>query len=474
MPHALIVDDDARAAEALAELVADHGFTTACADSLQSARDLLSTAPDVILLDLVLPDGNGLELLRDAMARESETQVIVVTGHATLESSIEAMRRGATDYLLKPINLSQLRGILSRVARPPELSAEVKDLRSELRSLGHFGRLVGGSAPMQRLYDQLSRVASTNATVFLNGESGTGKEMVAQTIHEVSRRRLRPFLAINCGAISAHIIESELFGHEKGSFTGAARQHRGYFERAHGGTLFLDEITEMPMDLQVKLLRVLETQAVSRVGSDRLIDIDVRVLAASNRNPSDAVSAGKLRKDLLYRLQVFPLYVPPLRERSDDIELLVTHFLADLNQRSNTHKALTPSAIDRMRRYHWPGNVRELANAVHRAYIMADGDWITQVGLAPEPALSADYSGRAFQVGVGDRIDAMEKRLILATVQHTHTKEAAAEILGISVKTLYNRLRAYESGAGPRDSEAPAQTAAPTPSPAPGSHTPAT
>ena len=471
MPHALIVDDDTHAAEALAELVADNGFTTACADSLQGARDLLSTAPDVILLDLMLPDGNGLELLRETSVRDSETQVVVVTGHATLESSIEAMRHGATDYLLKPINLSHLRGILSRVARPPELSAEVKDLRSELRSLGHFGRLVGASPPMQRLYDQLSRVAPTNATVFITGESGTGKEMVAQTIHEVSRRRLRPFLAVNCGAISPQIIESELFGHEKGSFTGANRQHRGYFERAHGGTLFLDEVTEMPMDLQVKLLRVLETQTVSRVGSDRLIEIDVRVLAASNRNPHDAVAAGKLRKDLLYRLQVFPLYVPPLREHSDDIELLAAHFLADLNKRSNTNRALTPAAIDRLKRYHWPGNVRELSNAVHRAFIMTDGDWITQVGLAPEPTLAADFSGRSFQVGVGDRIDAVEKRLILATVQHTHTKEAAAEILGISVKTLYNRLRAYESGTDLRGNDASDQAAT---SPGAGSRTPAT
>jgi len=447
MPHALIVDDDRNAAEALAELIANQGFSTACADSVEQARDLLVTAPDVILLDLVLPDGNGLELLRETTSRDLATQVIVVTGHASLESSIEAMRHGATDYLLKPINLSHLRAVLSRVARPPELSAEVKDLRSELRSLGHFGRLVGASPPMQRLYDQLARVAPTGATVLITGESGTGKEIVAQTIHEVSRRRLRPFLAVNCGAISPHLIESELFGHEKGSFTGANRQHRGYFERAHGGTLFLDEITEMPLDLQVKLLRVLETQTVSRIGSDRPIETDVRVVAATNRNPHDAVTAGKLRKDVLYRLQVFPLYVPPLRERTEDIELLANHFLAQLNKRSNTAKALTPAAIDRLRRYHWPGNVRELSNAIHRAYIMTDGEWITQVGLSQEPTLAAGFSGRSFQVGVGDRIDAVEKRLILATLQHTHTKEAAAEILGISVKTLYNRLRAYESGA---------------------------
>ena len=466
MPHALIVDDDRNAAEALAELIAKQGFSTACADSVERARDLLATTPDVILLDLVLPDGNGLELLRETTSRDLATQVIVVTGHASLESSIEAMRHGATDYLLKPINLSHLRAVLSRVARPPELTAEVKDLRSELRSLGHFGRLVGASPPMQRLYDQLARVAPTGATVLITGESGTGKEIVAQTIHEVSRRRIRPFLAVNCGAISPHLIESELFGHEKGSFTGANRQHRGYFERAHGGTLFLDEITEMPMDLQVKLLRVLETQTVSRIGSDRPIETDVRVVAATNRNPHDAVTAGKLRKDLLYRLQVFPLYVPPLRERTEDIELLANHFLAQLNKRSNTAKALTPAAIDRLRRYHWPGNVRELSNAIHRAYIMTDGEWITQIGLSQEPTLAADFSGRSFQVGVGDRIDAVEKRLILATVQHTHTKEAAAEILGISVKTLYNRLRAYESGAdlakpssGPGEGQGPSAVA---------------
>ena len=478
MPHALIVDDDTPAAEALAELVAGNGFTTACADSLRRARDLLATAPDVILLDLILPDGNGLALLREPAVRDSGMQVIVVTGHATLESSIEAMCHGATDYLLKPINLAHLHGILSRVARPPDLSAEVEDLRSELRTLGRYGRLVGASPAMQRIYEQVNRVAPTNATVLITGESGTGKEMVAQTIHDVSRRRRRPFLAVNCGAISPQIIESELFGHERGSFTGASRQHRGYFERAHGGTLFLDEVTEMPMDLQVKLLRVLETQTVHRVGSDAPIEIDVRVLAASNRNPQDAVATGKLRRDLLYRLQIFPLHVPALREHTEDIELLAAHFLAELNRKSGTTKAFTPAAIDRLRRYHWPGNVRELSNAVHRAFIMTDGDWITQVGLASESLMATDFGGRSFQVGVGDRIDAVEKRLILATVQHTHTKEAAAEILGISVKTLYNRLRAYESGADlhAAEPESPPEPKAPQLAPASGprSRTPAT
>jgi len=211
---------------------------------------------------------------------------------------------------------------------------------------------------------------------------------------------------------------------------------------------------------------------VTRIGSDRPVETDVRVVAATNRHPHDAVTTGKLRKDLLYRLQVFPLYVPPLRERTEDIELLANHFLAQLNKRSNTAKALTPAAIDRLRRYHWPGNVRELSNAIHRAFIMTDGEWVTQVGLSQEPTLAADFSGRSFQVGVGDRIDAVEKRLILATVQHTHTKEAAAEILGISVKTLYNRLRAYESGADlARTTSVPGDTQAP-PSGAPSSEAP--
>jgi len=446
MPHALIIDDDETNSATLAEMIADEGFTTATAPTLASAREHLKEEPDIVLLDLVLPDGNGIDLLSDLTA-DSATEVIVVTGHASIESSIEAIRRGASDYLLKPVNPIHLRDALSRVARPVELRAEVNGLRHTLRSLGRFGSLVGSSQPMQKLYDAIERVAPTNATVFITGDSGTGKEIVAQTIHDVSRRRLQPFLAVNCGAISPQLIESELFGHEKGSFTGANRQHRGFFERAHGGTLFLDEVVEMPIDLQVKLLRVLETRSLSRVGSDELVEVDVRVLAASNSTPQEAVNTGKLRRDLLYRLQVFPVFVPPLRERDGDIELLAQHFLHELNKGASAPKSFTPAALERLKRYSWPGNVRELWNVVQRAYIMSDGAWITQLGLSSEPTLNAEPYSRSFQTAVGDRIDAVEKKLILATVQHTKTREAAAAVLGISVKTLYNRLRAYESAA---------------------------
>jgi len=266
VPHLLLVDDDPEALEWLTELAKGEGFTVAQADSLRAARIHMSRLqPDVLLTDLQLPDGQGIELVNDLEARES-TEVVLITGHASVESAVQALRLGATDYLVKPVDVERLRAMLRRVPRTGELRAEIGELREELRKLGRYGHLLGSSPPMQKLYDQLGRVAPTSATVLLVGESGTGKELASQTIHEMSRRKRAPFLPLNCGAVSPQLIESELFGHEKGSFTGADRQHKGYFERCHGGTLFLDEITEMPQELQVKLLRVLETGTFMRVG----------------------------------------------------------------------------------------------------------------------------------------------------------------------------------------------------------------
>lgn len=444
MPVALVVDDDPNARTVLKELVEAEGFATLTAATVAEAREQLANGPDIVLLDLLLPDGEGLELLREGPVR-ADAQIVVTTGHASLESSIEALRLGATDYLLKPINPAQLRGILSRVARPAELKAEVFELREELRSLGRFGKLVGTSPPMQRLYDEIARVAPTGATVLITGESGTGKELVAETVHMLSRRHHQPFLAVNCGAISPNLIESELFGHEKGSFTGANRQHQGYFERADGGTLFLDEITEMPPELQVKLLRVLESRTVVRIGSNQLVQTDVRLIAATNRNPDEAVKAGKLRRDLLYRLQVFPLQVVPLRERLDDVPALARHFLSELNKRARTEKAFTPMALERMRRYRWPGNVRELWNVVQRAFIMADGDIISEFSVAQDAQLHQDGQSRYIRIPLGTKLAEVEERLILNTLQECTTREEAAKKLGISIKTLYNRLRAYSS-----------------------------
>src|ERR671914_219436 len=390
MSHALIVDDDVDSLTALAVLVNREGFTTDTASTLREAREKMAQRrPEVVLLDLVLPDGNGMDLFQDIESR-SVTEVVLITGHASLETSVEALRLGAADYLIKPVNAKQLQSILSRVARPADLKAEINKLRGDLRSLGHFGRLIGVSAAMQKVYDQIARVAPTPATVLITGESGTGKELVSQTLHDLSQRKKELFIPINCGAISPQLIESEIFGHEKGSFTGATRLHRGYFERAYGGTLFLDEITEMPIELQVKLLRVLETNTFMRVGGDERLETDVRVIAATNRPLAEAVAQGKLREDLLYRLQVFPIHLPPLRERAEDIDVLDTPYLP-----------------------------RELG-----ALPVVDGNFLN--------------------VGVGMKIAEAERRLILATLKHCDgSKEKTAEMLGVSVKTLYNRLREY-------------------------------
>ncbi|WP_284616668.1 sigma-54-dependent transcriptional regulator [Aquabacterium humicola] len=463
--HALIVDDDVDAADMLAALVEGERFTVAIAHSLAEARkQVLLHPPDIVLLDLQLPDGSGMALFDDAQLI-ARSEIVLITGHASLESSIQALRLGAADYLIKPITLKHLRGVLSRVTSPQKLRAEVDDLTAGLAESGHFGGLWGRSAPMRRVYQQISRVAGTGVTVFITGESGTGKEVVAQTVHELSRRRKRPFLAVNCGAISPNLIESEIFGHEKGSFTGAERQHQGFFERAHGGTLFLDEITEMPLELQVKLLRVLETGTYLRVGSTVTQEADVRIIAASNRPPQQAVASGKLREDLFYRLNVFPIELPPLMQRAEDVPLLAEHFLQQVIEREGEAKRFTPAALAKLQAYRWPGNVRELRNVVQRAYVMAEGgaiddDWLptNPPGVEPlpvpaalaaeeppplapaEPALPAD----ALVLPIGTTLAEAERRLILATLQRHHNhKERTAAALGVSLKTLYNRLKEY-------------------------------
>src|SRR6185369_12321941 len=285
-------------------------------------------------------------------------------------------------------------------------------------------------------------VAPTDASVFLIGESGTGKDLAAQTLHLLSRRSKAPFLPLNCGAISPTLIESELFGHERGSFTGASHRHKGYFERSHTGTLFLDEITEMPIELQVKLLRVLETGTVARIGGDHPVEVDVRVVAATNRDPQKAVSEGKLREDLLYRLQVFPIYMPPLRDRTDDVILLADYFLGQLNERQGTAKKFTEDSLERLRTHSWPGNVRELKNVVHRAFIMADQE------ISPRclPREVGGDSGliRSLHFQAGTSIEEVERRLIMATLDaYGANKRKTADVLGVSLKTLYNRLNSY-------------------------------
>jgi len=440
----LIVEDDADFRASVAALVQREGYRVLEADSLAGARELLEKAsPEVVLLDLGLPDGEGLSLLDDEelLAR---SEFIVLTGQAAVESAVEALRRGALDYLEKPVDRSRLRTILTNVSRTRGLKEEVHALRGELRGLGRFGPMLGSSAAMQRVYDLIERVAPTRSTVFVTGESGTGKELVAQTVHRLSPRSGGPLLAVNCGAMSESLVESELFGHEKGSFTGAERERRGYFEEASDGTLFLDEITEMPIELQVKLLRVLETGSVVRVGATTPIAVDVRVVAASNRDPEEAVRQGSLREDLLYRLNVFPIHLPPLREREDDAELLAAAFLQEINEREGTDKQLDEDALARIRGHSWPGNVRELKNAVERGAILADE--AIEPDMLPGEQDAAPPDARTLSLPVGASIADAERRLILATLEaFDGNKKRAAETLGISLKTLYNRLNVYEA-----------------------------
>ena len=448
MGHALIVQDDADAARRVASLMADQGYSAATARSLaQARRQIALQPPSLLLLDAHLSDGNGLDLLDDR-ASAVQPQVVLMAQHPCLDDALAALRLGVRDYLVKPVTASQLQRALARLTppSPPMLPPSTRQQPEPLDSQRSdcFGHLVGRSPSMRPIYEQIARVAATSVTVFVTGESGTGKELVARTVHDLSQRRAKPFLAINCGAISPHLIESEIFGHERGSFTGAERQHQGFFERAQGGTLFLDEITEMPPTLQVKLLRVLESGTFMRVGSNAEQESDVRLIAAANRDLERAVADGTLREDLLYRLHVFPIAMPPLRDRTEDIVPLAEHFLRQIGQREGHMKRATPQALERLTRCPWPGNVRQLRNALQRAWVMATGDYITEAWL-PKPPAPGTLCAGALPLAIGTPLAAVERHMILATLEHCDRhKERTAAVLGISLKTLYNRLTDYD------------------------------
>jgi DNA-binding NtrC family response regulator len=443
MRHILIVDADVRAANAMAAVAASLGFTSATARSLREAYGQIALqAPGIAFVDLQLPDGNGMTLLEQG-GPLAGAEVVLLTQRPTFDSSIEALRLHAADYLAKPVSESQLRSVLGRLAPPAAFAGEIDDLDDDVEAHGHFGQLWGRAPAMREVYDRTARVARTGAAVLVTGESGTGKEVVARTIHDLSRRRGEHFLAVNCGAINPRLIESELFGHEKGAFTGADRQHTGFFERASGGTLFLDEVTEMPPELQVKLLRALETGTILRVGSTQPRDVDVRIVAATNRDPEKAVDAGQLRADLFYRLNVFPIALPPLRERIEDVPLLVRHFLREIGSIEGRQKAFTDEAIEALQAYRWPGNVRELRNVVYRSYLMATGSLIGEACLANEAeAARADgQEAPAISLPLGLSLKDVKRRVTVATFEHLGKRESTAAALGISDKSLYLALK---------------------------------
>jgi two-component system response regulator AtoC len=451
-PVALIVEDDPPSRQALARIVGGEGFGVETASSIAEARERVANRePTLILSDLVLPDGTGLELIN---GDGSPAEIVFITGQATVDTVITALRRGARDYLTKPVDVDRLKQILGDVKRAHRGAAGDMPTIADADRDGSFGQLVGRSPAMLKLYEHVRRVAPTQATVLLLGDTGTGKELVARTIHDLSDRRNEAFVPLNCGAVSSTLIESELFGHEKGSFTGASRRHIGVFERAHEGTLFLDEITEMPAELQVKLLRVLESRQFQRVGGEQYIDSRARLIAATNRAPEEAVREGKLREDLFYRLQVFPIFLPPLAKRGADIGLLARNFLALHNAEESKAVVISDAAIEWLTAQPWPGNVRELRNVIHRAFILADREieveHLRQVDQGDGMVQAMSAVGEV-RITVGSTIAAAERELIEATLRRfRNDKKKAARVLGISLKTLYTRLAVYRGDGGQR------------------------
>jgi DNA-binding NtrC family response regulator len=439
----LIVEDEPSTRLGLSELVRTWGFTTdAAADGQEALDKITAFRPSIIISDLVMPRMGGLDLLRALKDDGGEFTVVILTAQGTVETAVEAIKQGAYDYLTKPIEPQRLKILLDKIVERQDTRREVKVLRKQLREHGTFGSMIGSSSSMRKVYQVVEQAAPTSASVLIWGESGTGKELVAKTIHQLSPRAQQPFVPINCAAIPETLLESEIFGHEKGAFTGASDRREGCFELADRGTLFLDEIAEMTPATQVKLLRVLQEQTFRRLGGRAEQTVDVRVIAATNVVPMDAVKNGKLREDLFYRLNVFAIELPPLRQRKEDMPLLIQSFISEFNARNNRHvTAVDAAAMRILEQYSWPGNVRELRNVIERAVILANGEFVEPKHLPPLVTESPDIVKPTVALKPGITVEEAENQLILMTLEHTRdNKTRAAEILGISLKTLHNKL----------------------------------
>lgn len=448
----LIVEDEENERTGLAELVRAWGYDAdTAADGVEALERIAAFNPGIVITDLKMPRMDGMELLEHIAAQPQQIAVILLTAQGSVEAAVSAMKIGAFDFIEKPVNPNRLRNILQNAARIRGAERELEANRRKLRDVGVLGELVGTSKKMQELFRLIEMVAPSTASVLITGESGTGKELVARTIHSLSSRKSKPFVAINCAAIPETLIESEIFGHEKGAFTGALERRTGCFELAEGGTLLLDEIGEMPIGTQAKLLRVLEDRKLRRLGSKTETSVDVRVLAATNKAPEEAVARGHLRNDLFYRLNVFNIHMPPLREHKEDLPDLVNALLHDMNEKhGRTVAAVGEAVLSAFRSHAWPGNVRELRNTLERAVIVCDGPVIEPRHLPPGfgqvMPRTPVQEVNAVRLGVGTTVDEAERLLILKTLEATNNnKTRAADILGISLKTLHNKLKEYGS-----------------------------
>jgi len=458
----LIVEDEPNALMGLAELISGWGYRTETArDGIEGYEKALAWDPAIVVTDLKMPrmDGIGLltKLSEEGSGLSANLAVVVLTAMGSIELAVDAMKLGAYDFLQKPVDATRLRTILGNATRQRETEIELEVARRRLRETGVLGGLVGSSRPMREIFGLIEQIAPSNVSVLITGESGTGKELVARTLHNLSPRKSHPFVAVNCAAIPESLIESEIFGHEKGAFTGAVEKRAGCFELANGGTLLLDELAEMPINTQAKLLRVLEERKLRRLGARTEQDVDVRVLAATNRDPEKAVADGQLRADVFYRLNVFHITMPPLRDHLEDLPAMADAMITEMNQKHNRRvSGVAPSMLDRMMSYDWPGNARELRNTMERAVILCPDGAPVDVGHLP-PSFGKAQSAAALvsdasivQVRVGSTVDEAEQALIVRTLEAMgQNKTRAAEILGVSLKTLHNKLKEY--GLAPAD-----------------------
>src|SRR5687767_6646791 len=442
----LIADDERAITDGLSAILADEGYTVDVAVDGQKALERLSNdAYGVVLADLKMPKLDGLALLKEMQQREIHTECIIITGQATVDSAVQAMRQGAYDYIEKPLNsekLNRLKALIPKAVDKFVVKQTNRALTSELANLTHYGELTGQSEQMRAVYQLIEAVAPSTASVIILGESGTGKELVARALHAKSDREKGPFFALNCAALPKDILENELFGHEKGAFTGSTNEKQGAFELAHGGTIFLDEVAEMPTDIQVKLLRALESRQVRRLGGKKEINVDIRVVAATNKDLERALADNELREDLYYRLAVVPIYLPPLRERVGDIKLLANEFLLRFSRQNNKKvTGFDEAAWDWLLSYNWPGNVRELKNAVERAVIMSRGTTISAADIMPRHLRASGEMPAVVSVPVGSSLADAKKQLVLRTFASTGGDlERSAKLLGTSTGELRSEL----------------------------------
>ncbi len=440
----LVVDDEANARSALAELLKQEGYgVESAADGFKALGHFEDFTPDLVLTDLKMPGMDGIELLKKLRELDAELPVVVMTAFGGVETAVAAMREGAADYLTKPINVDERLVVVERALEHLRLRRETAALRRQVTERYKFENIVGSSPEMQSVFKSVAQVAPSRATVLLSGESGTGKELVAAAIHQRSQRASGPFVRLHCAALADTLLESELFGHERGAYTGAERRREGRFEQAHGGTLFLDEIGEISASTQVKLLRVLQEREFERVGSNQTIKVDVRVVAATNRDLPAMVESGKFRQDLFYRLKVVEIRLPALRQRSSDVPALALHFLKRYAaENAKPIETISEAALARLVGYNWPGNVRELENVMERAVVLAETNRIESEHLPPE-LVPASKDG-AMPPIPGATLTEIERYAILKTLEaYTGSTSKAAEVLGISVRKIQYKLQEY-------------------------------